>query len=252
MKTIKHLTLLLIIILFNISCKDKPESKKNNEEKITTINENMNTIKIKPNMEINSDRIFPRIKANYGHSIYKDDSGQKFLGNTENKIDLPEKFTPITVELFEDINLTFIADNGGNYQMLQQEVFDLNPNLTIDSLKTSSIKNLMAEIGDKIEMSGDVDDIGMLTCGGNFEATIIFIGGTWEHLYKLFGNEIAFCIPANDILYVCKANNKIAIAKMKNQINNWFHSEDTQGLISKGIYLKVKDEKGIKMIDTAF
>ena len=212
----------------------------------------MNTIKIKENMEVNTDKIFPRIKANYGHDIYKKDNGGKFMGNSGNKIDLPKRFTPISINLFEDINLTFIADKGGYYQMIQNEVFDMNPDLTIDSLKTTSIKNLMREVGDKIEMRGDVDGIGMLTCGGNFEATIILIGGTWEHLFKLFGSEIAFCIPANDIFYVCKADNKVAISKMKTQINEWFHGKNTQGLISKGIYLKVKGEKGVKMIDTAF
>ena len=252
MRIIKPIVILSLSVLFITSCKNKTQTTENNKDKKTKINETLNTIKIKPEMDIEIDRIFPRIKANYGHIIYKNDSGEKFLGNPDSKLDLPKKFTPITVELFEDINLTFIADKGGNYQMLQQEVFDLNPNLTIDSLQSTSIRNLMAEIGDKIEMSGDVDDVGMLTCGGNFEATIIFIGGTWEHLFKLFGSEIAFCIPANDILYVCKADNKIAISKMKTQINNWFHSEDTQGLISKGIFLKVKDVKGVKMIDTAF
>lgn len=66
---------------------------------------------------------------------------------------------------------------------------------------------------------------------------------------KLFGFKIAFCIPANDILYVCKAENKGAISKMKKQIIEWFHSEDTEGLISKGICFKELGVKGAKLID---
>lgn len=252
MKINKLVAIFSLTILLTTSCKNKTQTKENNKVAIIDSREMKNMIKIKSDMNIDINRIFPRIKANYGHAIYKNDSSKKFLGNSDFKLDLPKKFTPINVELFEDINLTFIADKGGSYQMLQQEVFDLNPDITIDSLQSTSIRNLMAEIGDKIEMSGDVDDLAMLTCGGNFEATIIFISGTWDHLFKLFGSEIAFCLPANDILYVCKADNKVAISKMKSQINSWFHGEDTQGLISKGIFLKVKDVKGVKMIDTAF
>ena len=39
---------------------------------------------------------------------------------------------------------------------------------------------------------------------------------------------------------------------MKNQIKEWFHSEETQGLISKVIYLKEEGIKGAKMIDVSF
>ena len=203
-------------------------------------------------MSNNMNKIFPRLKANYGLEIYRNDIGKKFIGKMNLDIDVPDKFTPISDAIFEDILMTFIVDNGSSYIMLQKEFLENNPELTLGSLKLLSVNNLIREIGNKIELYGDPSDVGMITCGGNFEASIIFIPKIWEKLFEVYGPKIAFCIPANDILYVCKFDNKPAIEIMKNQIKEWFHSEETQGLISKVIYLKEEGIKGAKMIDVSF
>lgn len=234
------------------SCQPKVTTNEISESIDSVKYENVEKIKIKKDMAINTNKIFPRLKANYGHEMYKSDLGKKFMGNSEIKLDIPEKFIPINENIFEDIMMSFIADNGLSYVMLQNEFLELNPNLTIDSLKVLSLNNLISEIRDKIQMHGDVNDVAMITCGGNFEAASILVPKTWENLFSHFGPKIAFCVPANDILYVCKADNKDAILKMKMQINEWFHSEDTQGLISKGIYLKEDGVKGAKLIDASF
>ena len=205
-------------------------------------------IKIKENLSVDESRIFPRLKANYGHEIYKND---KKRSDTKESFKLPEKYQPITINLFDDINLTFIADTGPQYVMLQQDFFDLNPEIDKDKLYVLAVTNLMKEIGDKIEMRTSEDGIGMLTAGGNFEAAIILISGTWDHLHQIFGDKIAFCIPANDLLFVCNAENKKAISKMKNLISKWFKEETTNGLISKGIYLRDQKDQSIKLIDHA-
>lgn len=251
MNKFKMIIILFSIILLNTSCSN--EKKTSKTEKVITKEKyqkqkNLNLMKIKENISVNNTRIFPRLKANYGHEIYQNDNTRNA---TKEKLSLPDKFKPISMNLFEDINLTFIADRGNEYVMLQQEFYKHNPKVNKDSLFTLAVTNLMKEIGDKIEMRGNVDDIGMLTAGGNFEATIIMISGTWDHLHKLFGKNIVFCIPANDIFYVCKEGNEDAIKKMKAQISEWFNSDNQQGLISKGIYIRNSEDKSIKLIDVA-
>jgi len=236
--------ILIFIISFNLSCSNEKtisDSKKEINQKSDKI-----MIKIKENISVDKSRIFPRLKANYGHKIYEND---KKRSNTNKNLSLPEKYKPISINLFEDINLTFIADVGNQYVMLQQEFFDLNPEIKKDSLYILAVSNLMKEIGDKIEMRTSDDGIGMLTAGGNFEATIILISGTWEHLHEMFGDKIVFCIPANDLLFVCKEENKVATLKMKNLISKWFREDSLDGLISKGIYLRNHKDKSIKLID---
>lgn len=142
MKIIKTIAILSLTVLFTSSCKNQTQTTENNKGEKNEISETMNTIKIKADMDIDVNQIFPRIKANYEHTIYKNDSNEKFLGNSNNKLDLPEKFTPITVELFEDIKLTFIANKGGNYQMLQQEVLlngEVEPNNIYTNLAWSGL-----------------------------------------------------------------------------------------------------------------
>ena len=71
-------------------------------------------------MSNNMNKIFPRLKANYGLEIYRNDIGKKFIGKMNLDIDVPDKFTPISDAIFEDILMTFIVDNGSSYIMLQK------------------------------------------------------------------------------------------------------------------------------------
>lgn len=200
-----------------------------------------------------SIKIVPRVKADYAHPIYKSDQAKHFIGNPlPNELKLEEDQQPITKHLFEDLILCFAVDKGDRYEILQNEVLKKNPDLNMDILHQISVNAMIEEIGEQIKMQGDPNQLIMVTAGGNFEAAIILIDFFWEQIHQLLEGDAILAIPARDLLFIGKKGNQKAIDKLKEIINGFFDNPETQGLLSKAIYLKQSGKKELSILDLAF
>lgn len=197
--------------------------------------------------------ILPRVKVDYSHEIYARDSGRSFTGNPlPAGIELPEDQKPIAKKLYADLILCFAVDEGNSYKILQNELFAKNPNLTEDILHQLSLNGLIEEIGQQIKINGDPKDLLMVTAGGNFEAAIILLDHFWEQMHQLLGGNAVLSIPARDLLFICKQGNHEALGKLRSITKGYFDKPETEGLLSKAIYLKEIGNPSLKILETTF
>ena len=150
------------------------------------------------------DVVLPRIKANYSHEIYRNDTGRGFKVNQiPTPLQPDEEETLILQELYADLLLSFAIDVGTEYHILHNSVLKLKPDLTKDRLKRMSINALIREIEGNVEIQGDTDHVIMVTAGGNFEAALILLDYFWEQIHETVGQELIIANPAKDLLFIC-------------------------------------------------
>lgn len=201
----------------------------------------------------NSVRILPRIKVDYSHKIYVDDQLKSFTGNPmTNQMEIPENQKPIIKPLYEDLILCFAVDEGNSYKILQNEIFEKNPNLNEDILQQISINSLIEEIGEQIKINGDPNHILMVTAGGNFEAAIILIEKFWEQIHQIINGNAIISIPAKDLLFISKEGNQKALDQLREITKGYFDNPETQGLLSKALYLKEIGKNELKIVEKTF
>lgn len=202
---------------------------------------------------MNIEKVLPRIKVNYAHKIYEEDSLTSIKGNPlPEDVEIPEEQLPLTKNLYEDLLLWFALDMEDRYEVLQNDVLIQFPDWSIDKLQNVSTNNLIAEIGEQISLQGDSEYIMMVTAGGNFEATIILIDNFWKQIHEMIEGNLIIAIPAKDLLFFCKSENQEAIEQIKTIIQEYFNNPETQGLLSKALYLKEVDKQELTIYDTAF
>ncbi len=208
-----------------------------------------------PMTEENSEEltILPRIKVDYSHSIYNDDKTSSFKGNPlpEGMV-LPDDQKPIVKELWGDLLLCFAVDIGNSYKLLQQNIMTKNPHLSLEALQQVSINALVAEVGQNIKIHGDPNDILMITAGGNFEAALLLVDGLLDQIHDMIQGDAILAIPARDLLFICNSNNKAGVQKIKEMTKGYFDNPETQGLLSKALYLRKKGVPTLVISDTAF
>jgi|GEM_PF-2907859 len=205
------------------------------------------------NQENESVGIFPRIKADYSHEIYREDGSKAFTGSPlPDGMNISEDQMPIVKKLYADLMLYFVVDRGNSYEVLQNEILKKNPDLNEDILHQISVNALVHEIGDNIKINGDPDHIVMVTADGNFEAAIILIEGFWEQFHQIINGNAIISIPARDLLFICKEGNNEAIEKLKEITKGYFDNPESAGLISKALYLKEKGKNELTIVETSF
>lgn len=201
----------------------------------------------------NQPKIFPRIKVDYAHANYAADQDKDFVGQDQPiSEDIPEDQKPIIVSLGDDLLLTFGIDRGEHYELLNRKLFEVNPGLTHEQLQQSSVATMVQEIGEQIQLQGDQDDIIMITAGGNSEAALILIDDLWMQLHEMLNDDLFFCIPARDLLFVCKESNTASADKMRQLVKGVFENPESQGLLSKSIYVRRRNEPGFSITEAAF
>lgn len=236
--------------LFGKSEKQKTEKKDSAVENTNVENELSNQ---QEPPESEAVKVLPRIKVDYSHEIYAGDQSRSFTGNSmPNGIEIPEDQKPIIKHLYEDLVLWFAVDERNNYKILQNEVLNNNPNLNEDILYQLSVDALIEEIGEQIKMNGDPDHIIMITADGNFEAAIILIDNFWEQIHQRLNGNVIISIPARDLLFICKEGNQEAIEKLREITKGYFDNPETQGLLSKALYLKEMGNSELKIVEKTF
>lgn len=197
--------------------------------------------------------IYPRIKADYSHPIYASDEGKPFIGRRpDGHVELPHDQQPIIKKLYDDLVLTFAVDRGDNYEIMQNALLESNPHLSEEVLFQASVSTLTQEIGDKIELQGNPEYVVMVTAGGNLEAAIILMDSFWEQVHPLFNGDLVIAVPARDLLFITSAGNTEAIVYLKDLVKGYFENPESQGLLSKGLFLKNEGDPTLKLVEQAF
>ena len=194
-------------------------------------------------------KILPRIKADYSHDIYANDSG-KFLGNPmPGNLKIPEKFLPIIASLTADLSLLFAIDTGDQYTIINNEFLEQNPEYNVERLKAEATTNLVKEIGQQIKVNGDVTSRCMITCGGNFEAALLLLD-FWDQIHDQMGEEIYMALPTRDVLFAAsmtEENRQVLMSSVKG-----FFDKDADYLTSKALYIKRKGSLELRIDQVAF
>ena len=205
----------------------------------------------KPSLD--STMIVPRIKADYAHKIYATDQEKKFVGKAvaEEAI-VPPHLQPFTNPLFEDLNLIFAFDLGDQYQILNNETVEVNPDLTSEYLLQASNDNMLNECGSDIKMNGNPEELVMIMTGGNFEASLILVNNFWKQINDIVNEDLIVSLPTQDVLFISPESSVVGIAKQKTAIKKFFENPETQGLISKALYKRNRQTQNFEIVDIAF
>jgi uncharacterized protein YtpQ (UPF0354 family) len=177
--------------------------------------------------QIDVDKIYPRIKG-----LWVDNANPL---QTEKTITLSDADFPLYKELADDIGLFFVTDKGDYFDFIQNKHINQD-DLTFDKIKHHALQNLDATALDKTQINGDINEIAMITNGGNYEAVIILLDTFWQGLKNVIKDEICFAIPANDVLFISPKSSISGRQKMKQLINQYFDDPNSRGLITKNIY----------------
>src|SRR5205823_3599943 len=134
-----------------------------------------------------------------------------------------------------------------SYQLIQNR--HLTDEITIDKLHDAALTNMAIAISDKTEVTGDINNILMVTNGGNFEATMMLADFLWEQIEPLFKDKICVAIPARDLLFISAKNNQEGRESLRRAIKFYFDERTTEGLIVRYIY--ERNNGGWKLIESA-
>ena len=91
-------------------------------------------------------------------------------------------------------------------------------------------------LSEEIEMSGE--DLKMITCGGDFEASLL-LDDIWDHVAEQVDGDVIAAVPARDVLLVTGANNAEGLRKMEGLIRH-LHDEGVPYPVSRTM-LRRKD-----------
>lgn len=141
-------------------------------------------------MEVNQEvlqRIIPLVKA-----VVLDEADTVPL-------DIPEDGRPVSRPLAGDLIVMYAEDLEGRFVFVSgRRMSQLG--LTMEQLHELALSNLPNRLP-QIEMHGD-SPRHMLTCGGNFEATLLLHDGLWETIAEALPGQAMICVPARDLLFV--------------------------------------------------
>jgi uncharacterized protein YtpQ (UPF0354 family) len=155
---------------------------------------------------------------------------------TEPIIKYKENEGPIFEKIGGDLLLFFGLDRESYYELVSYN--DFPPEITLDTLKKLAINNLIELVGDNIQLSNTNFGGKMLTCGYNFESSLILVDQLWDNIRINLGYEFVLAIPAKDLLLIAKKEDTTEIKKLKQSIDE-IH-KDGEFLLSKKIFTLTK------------
>jgi uncharacterized protein YtpQ (UPF0354 family) len=106
--------------------------------------------------------------------------------------------SPVETHLIEDILVFYAYDVGSHYEIVSRK--DLTSlGMEKHELHELALQNLRAL---NLEVRAHKGDRAyMLTCGGNYEATLILLPEIWNSVHSMVEGRIIAVVPARDILY---------------------------------------------------
>ena len=141
-------------------------------------------------------------------------------------------------ELAGDLLCFYGIDKGTHFSLILNK--QLPEDISLEKLDELAHENLVKGFRKKIEMhETDFGGIG-LTCGGDFEASLITINGVLDIMAEELGNNLILAVPAKDFIIFVNGDDQKAIDGLKQMISE-IH-KDGDNLLSKKLYI-YKDGK---------
>jgi uncharacterized protein YtpQ (UPF0354 family) len=66
----------------------------------------------------------------------------------------------------------------------------------------------------------------MLTCGGNFEATILLLDEVWQQVSAMVSDDLVVAVPARDMVIFTGTDNRDGLAFMRSKVSHILESGD--------------------------
>jgi uncharacterized protein YtpQ (UPF0354 family) len=114
-------------------------------------------------------------------------------------IDLPAEHSPISRPLAADLIVLYAEDFPDRFEFISKHRME-QLELTPDELHRLALRNLPNRLPE-IQLHGD-SPCHMITCGGNFEATLLLHDGLWDAMGENLPGQPMAVVPARDLLFV--------------------------------------------------
>lgn len=171
-----------------------------------------------------SAKIFPVIKV----SQSTDDATFAFKKNEK----------PVSKKIAGDLYCYYGIDKGTHSSLILEK--QLSAEINLEKLDEIARENLIKDYRKKIEMHfTDFGGIG-LTCGGDYEASLITVNGVLDIMVEELGDNLIFAVPSKDLLVFVNGDDQKAIDGLKQMIDE-VHRDGEQ-LLSKLLFT-YKDKK---------
>jgi uncharacterized protein YtpQ (UPF0354 family) len=118
-------------------------------------------------------------------------------------IDLPPEDCPVSRPLAADLIVLYAEDFPDRFVFVSKRRME-QLGLTAAELHALALRNLPSRLPE-IQLHGEAPRH-MLTCGGNFEATLLLHDGLWEALAETLPGPAMVVVPARDLLFVSGAD----------------------------------------------
>lgn len=133
-----------------------------------------------------------------------------------------------------DLYIYYVFEQESNYRYLRHN--DLENGIAFEEMHITSINNLLAFIGDRIELNGDSDDAMMITVDGEHESSLLLFDKFWNELEIRLDASLLVFTPSHDLLFLAKENS-VSGRERLTDIRNQFLSENIKGILGS-MFLK--------------
>ncbi|MCP9768620.1 DUF1444 family protein [Lacihabitans sp. LS3-19] len=171
--------------------------------------------------EIDLNKIFPILKGKLTNSLTNSVVGE-----------------PISIQLFDDIDILFAIDKGEQFEFINETTL-IALKINKDELRSIAIENLKKYVNLKgINIEGD-ENIQMIKLDRVLESSLILYDELWTKFCIDYSDDIVISIPSRELLLISLASNPTGIQQLK---------EGAQDLFQNGHY-KLTENLFIKRLD---
>lgn len=199
-------------------------------------------------MPIDKESLFPRLKADRTHAIYRHDLGGHMFKHSAAAPDSHDE--PVTVAMLEDLQVQFVHDADQGFTLVQKAETEGAEIWDDMALIQQSFRNMKDKLGEELELSILENGLTRVLAGSKYEASFLLLGNLWVTLEEDYGANMYAAVPSHNLLLVGKQGDHRAILELQNAIRGVFFEADRDQLLSKAIYQRLEGEW--KIVATAF
>ena len=155
--------------------------------------------------------------------------------------ELPKGSLPVSAPLdFDALRLVFGIDRDVAYEWLQNKhLGEGDCDLKKDDVLNIAFSNFIRKVGNSMSINMIGDDIGMITEAEGLESSLFLVSSVWNAIFQVLDTDAAvFGLPAQDVFIFARADNKEAVATLKEQVEALYNSEETRKPISPRLYIE--------------
>lgn len=157
------------------------------------------------------DRVVPRIVVSLPTGVVPD-------------IELSDNDSPVEQRLVADLIVWYAFDEPTCFTILtQRDLARLKVDLKgLNDIALSNLRRIIPET----QVHRLSNDVFVLTCGGNFEATTLLLDEVWEQMSAKVQGDLVVAVPARDILVFAGSNNREGLAHMRSKVSEILETGD--------------------------